>query len=389
MSVTAYDPVRLREQWAERLRESPTEATIEYHGGGRMVIVSLGSNGSLLVRKHGGRHTHLGRLISFESESVPAWRATIAPERHAIMIARLNDAGFPVAGAEHNFVPDEHYSSVGIHHREGTSAEARAGMSALSAAISANPRLAYVVRELDGLAYTVMEFPPTELLPNPELDQWRPVSDEQAATKASPLARLEHVFSPSRSFHDERHGTPNADEYSRARIQTAIALFYKARVETPIPGRAPAEEVVTLPDANVTTPPPPQAVEIPHVEAPPIIGEDISHAFLCDQTGLVAGTLTLLASHPPSKSVWLALSGFAPTGDAKWNIAPEHVERLRDALTSRNARALWQHDHEIVPFFCSACGLCFAASRWQLDRPSAWSVDGVCPAGHRQRLCSQ
>lgn len=110
--------------------------------------------------------------------------------------------------------------------------------------------------------------------------------------------------------------------------------------------------------------------------------------FRCASTGLVAGSVTLHSPAPPWQRYWIELSGFALTGDLQQGIEPSSVDLLREALRCGDARTLWQYDREMAPFFCPECGLCYAASTWQAHPNSATSVDGICPVGHRRRLCA-
>ncbi len=111
-------------------------------------------------------------------------------------------------------------------------------------------------------------------------------------------------------------------------------------------------------------------------------------SFPCAAGGTVAGTVTCRLPRKPGERHRIVLTGFSLTGDAEWSVDPEKLSALRTALFCGNVRALWRHDRELAPFFCPDCGACYAASVWQAHHLSATRVDGVCPSGHRRRLCA-
>lgn len=125
--------------------------------------------------------------------------------------------------------------------------------------------------------------------------------------------------------------------------------------------------------------------------AAPALGEDVldRRAFRCARSGTVAGTVTCRLPRKPGERHRIALTGFSLTGDAEWSVDPKKLSPLRTALFCGDVRALWRHDGELAPFFCSDCGACYAASVWRAHHLSATSVDGVCPVGHRRRLCAE
>ena len=110
--------------------------------------------------------------------------------------------------------------------------------------------------------------------------------------------------------------------------------------------------------------------------------------FRCTKTGLIAGTVALRSPGPQWNSYRIELSGFSLTGNMQRSVESPSLELLREALLCGDARALWQFDRELAPFFCPECSLCYSASAWHAHYNSATSVDGVCPAGHRRRLCA-
>jgi len=111
-------------------------------------------------------------------------------------------------------------------------------------------------------------------------------------------------------------------------------------------------------------------------------------SFRCARSGAVAGTVSCLLPRKPGERHRIALAGFSLTGDAQWSVDPEKLSGLRTALFCGDVRALWRHDSELAPFFCPDCGTCYAASVWQAHHDSATRVDGICPVGHRRRLCA-
>jgi hypothetical protein len=363
----------LQRQWAELLRDEAMAVRLEYSQSGS-TLIQLDSDGSLLVREHGGPMYHMGRLLNAEEPNVRAWRATIAPERHGILLASLREAGFPCGGDGYMLVPDEHPSSVTLQHSSGT----RATMSAVHAAVRANVALHRVITELDGVCGALKKCPPTELLPNQERGLWRRLKEETLRFVVAGL-------------------NPEPSSEARERAQQAVERFYAERTTRdaqPIP-RAHHDAAVPIPSIGGVVV---QSERSPPDDPPSPRGsasgqasreEETTSVFTCRKTGLAAGTVALRLPHPPEASPshgWLVLSGFAPTGNAEWRVVPDDFSALRAALVAGDARALWKRDPEIVPFFCPTCGACYAATSWQVTDVSASRVDGVCPDGHRRRL---
>lgn len=113
-----------------------------------------------------------------------------------------------------------------------------------------------------------------------------------------------------------------------------------------------------------------------------------ARTFRCARSGAIAGTVSCRLPRKSGERHRIALTGFSLTGDAEWSVDPKKLSALRTALFCDDVRALWQHDRELAPFFCPGCGACYAANVWQARHDSATSVDGICPQGHRRRLCA-
>jgi len=111
-------------------------------------------------------------------------------------------------------------------------------------------------------------------------------------------------------------------------------------------------------------------------------------SFRCARSGLVAGSVALRTPRAPGHLHRVELTGFRLTGNAEWSVEHTALSRLRAAMFCRDVRALWSYKSELAPFFCSECGECYEASQWEARHNTVTSVDGICPAGHRRRLCA-
>ncbi len=59
---------------------------------------------------------------------------------------------------------------------------------------------------------------------------------------------------------------------------------------------------------------------------------------------------------------------------------------LHRQLIAGDVRSLDNHDDALVPFYCSQCSGCYAASQWKIQETSPTRVEGMCPSGHRRRM---
>lgn len=334
----------LRRQWAELLARDPGGARLSYVKSASMEI-AVDGDGALLVRERGGPIFHMGRLSSFEKATLPAWRASIAPERHRALVAGLVDARFPIGDENAMPVPDELPSYVTVEHRSGE----RATMSAYHRALQADLALHCIVAELDGLSQALKVGPPTERMANPERDEWATVKNR------APFAL------------DETGPEPPAD--AKARAKQAVERFYAEQFEARI------RQVASLHGPRT------KRTEPARHDAPR--PANVTCTFTCRNTRQPAGTVSFRGE--PSGGV-LALAGFRPTGNVERRVTYFEGEAARAALVASDAQPLWKLDPEIVPFYCPTCGASYAADQWKLQEPSASRLDGTCPWGHARSL---
>lgn len=367
------DLAETRRRWASFLADEPERLRIEYVQHAE-TVVAIAADGALLVRARGGPIYHMGRLSSFKTKLVPAWRAVIPVARHRAILAGLREAEFPVGRTEQMLVPDELPSHVTVEHRSGP----RASMSAFHHSVEEDLALGRVVAELRGLAHVVKAGPPTHRLRNPELDEWRSITDRAAGFEG-----LE----------------PEPTAEARAMAQAAVDRFYAETLELQlrrvtemhafVAARREQLRALDPPRREAPRTPQPEAPRVaptPQRTSPPVVPTPETRTFLCEATLEPAGTLSL---HPSgARTGELRLSGFAPTGDAIRRITPGEWEHVATAMRYGNLRELFAFDPELIPFYCASCHGCYAAPEWKLHERSASSVDGVCPQGHRRVMRS-
>jgi hypothetical protein len=66
-------------------------------------------------------------------------------------------------------------------------------------------------------------------------------------------------------------------------------------------------------------------------------------------------------------------------------------EPLRSAISSGDAKALFEIDLEYAPFYCPQCASCFCGAhwrKWDVFEENGWhdSIRGACPHGHERLL---
>jgi hypothetical protein len=66
-------------------------------------------------------------------------------------------------------------------------------------------------------------------------------------------------------------------------------------------------------------------------------------------------------------------------------------EPLRIAISSGDAKTLYQINLEYAPFYCPKCARCFCGAhwrKWDVFEEDGWhdSIRGVCPQGHERML---
>ncbi|MFO0742572.1 MAG: hypothetical protein U0270_42255 [Labilithrix sp.] len=352
--------------WATLLRDDARGARVTYVHRAEMVI-AVESDGKVLVRDRGGPVFHMGRLWSYRTRVVRAWRVRIPSTRHAAMIASLIEAEFPIGRVDAMPVPDELFSSITVSHRTGD----EASMGALHRAVVGDIALHRLVTELDGIGQAVKGGPPTERLENPELHEWDRLD---ASAGRAP---------------DDLVPRPTADAMTRA--QASVDAFYAQQLDERLryvegmhPRRTSA--VTTEPRPIVHSPPQPLVVGEPVVAGRPVAAREpherpeVTCTFSCARTSAAAGVLTL------SPDGTLALTGFSPTGNVTRRIEDEEWSLIAGALADEDTSEICDFDPEMIPFYCSSCDSCYAASEWKIYERSASSLDGVCPQGHRRGL---
>ncbi len=192
--------------WAALLRNAVSGARVSFDKSAS-TVVAVSGDGVVLVRDRGGPVFHMGRLSSYRTRLVRAWRVRIPSARHAVMIAELIEAEFPFGRVESMPVPDEIFSSITVTHRTGQ----QATMSALHRAVVGDVALHRLVVELDGICQAVRSGPPTERLANPELHEWDRLD---ASAGRAP---------------DDLVPSPTAD--AAARAQASVDAFYAEQLE--------------------------------------------------------------------------------------------------------------------------------------------------------------
>ena len=110
--------------------------------------------------------------------------------------------------------------------------------------------------------------------------------------------------------------------------------------------------------------------------------------FACSLCGATAGSLRLTGRRG---SAGVERSSFTSTLWLK--VEPGQRRSLRAALRDADARALYDVDLELAPFYCPGCDAVYCGEHWQrwdvfADDHPAWHecIRGRCPQGHERML---
>ena len=111
-----------------------------------------------------------------------------------------------------------------------------------------------------------------------------------------------------------------------------------------------------------------------------------SFHFLCAACGKIAGTLWL---EEVAESLKLVRESF--TGRLTLPLDPKASAEINQWLRERNAKALYDFDFELLPFYCPSCNLNYCSHHWStrdVFDDDGWhdSIRGTCPGGHERML---
>jgi hypothetical protein len=302
-------------------------------------LLELAADGSAFARRQGGPIFHMGAIWNVEPPTVSGWRARIPTPRRAALVAGFEEAR--AVGGVFNLIPDEHASYLTL---------GDASITVVHRALEGNLALDRVVAELGGIAGTLFAGPPTDRLANPERDRW---------TERFP-------------FSFDRPKGPEAPEVQPGALehaQAAIDRFYAEGLE-PLLARVAARSRPT--------------------HAPATTGslENAEHTFTCKVTGGPAGKISLRVS-PDGLDGSLDLTGFSSTSDVTIAVKPNELRRVHRQLVDGDARAFYDLDLAIAPFFCPQCNRSYSASHWKIYETSPTRSEGMCPSGHRRRMAAR
>ncbi len=111
-------------------------------------------------------------------------------------------------------------------------------------------------------------------------------------------------------------------------------------------------------------------------------------AFDCSLCGERAGSLVLEGR---GRSAKVLRESFTST--LTLPVGPALRGPLRAALEAADARALYELDFELAPFYCPQCDAIYCGAHWQrwdvwADDHPAWheEIRGRCPRGHERML---
>jgi hypothetical protein len=108
--------------------------------------------------------------------------------------------------------------------------------------------------------------------------------------------------------------------------------------------------------------------------------------FDCVLCGQQAGTIRVGRRHGEP---WVYRESF--TSGMECSVSQDAAARLRSALAVADARAVYEIDVELAPFYCPSCSTSYCGEhwrRWDVFDDDGWhdSVRGRCPQGHERML---
>lgn len=121
-----------------------------------------------------------------------------------------------------------------------------------------------------------------------------------------------------------------------------------------------------------------------------LIGSDATlvaeYQFACSLCPQSAGEVKLYKS---ADGAVIVRDSFTSRLEGRVEVA--QLERLRNAISSGDAKALCGIDLEYTPFYCPKCANCFCGAhwrKWDVFDEDGWhdSIRGACPHGHERML---
>jgi len=112
----------------------------------------------------------------------------------------------------------------------------------------------------------------------------------------------------------------------------------------------------------------------------------VKATFRCSVCGRLAGSVQLVGTHEEAR---IRRKSF--TSMMTGRIDAQGFEKLRRALVEHDAHAVYELDHEYMPFYCPACDACYCLDhwdRWDVFDEDGWhdSIRGRCPRNHERML---
>jgi hypothetical protein len=118
----------------------------------------------------------------------------------------------------------------------------------------------------------------------------------------------------------------------------------------------------------------------------PLPDGGIEGRFECSLCGATAGTIRLVPRY--RERPWAERTSF--TSFMQCSLATDAVGKLELALATGDARAAYEVDHELAPFYCPACARSYCGDHWQrwdeFDDGFYDCTRGRCPEGHERKL---
>ena len=124
------------------------------------------------------------------------------------------------------------------------------------------------------------------------------------------------------------------------------------------------------------------------------IGGVISATFRCKVCGADAETVRFMVKGTPGNYCTGDAINY-DSGSETRMLEGEEIERVRRALESSDAEALYEVHHRYLPTYCPKCEACYCKDHWKVDShpdPNSDSYSmhydtyGTCPAHHRRLM---